>query len=99
VTAPAPRAGRACARPTGGGGQRLERETLRWCRRMLQLSPTALACLKAALNADEDGAAGVMELAGQATRLYYLSEEGKEGRDAYLARRPPNFRAIPAARL
>ncbi|EKX49304.1 hypothetical protein GUITHDRAFT_85732 [Guillardia theta CCMP2712] len=77
----------------------LERETLRWCRRILALSPTALACLKAAINADEDGQAGIMELAGQATRLYYLSEEGKEGRNAFVQRRPPAFRSIPSSRL
>eukprot|EP00802_Teleaulax_amphioxeia_P014985 Tamp_15065.p1 GENE.Tamp_15065~~Tamp_15065.p1 ORF type:complete len:306 (-),score=65.51 Tamp_15065:655-1572(-) len=79
--------------------QRLENETLRWSRRILSLSPTALACLKAAINADEDGQAGIMELAGQATRLYYLSEEGKEGRNAFMQRRPPAFRSIPSARL
>lgn len=78
---------------------RLENETLRWCRRILSLSPTALACLKAAINADEDGQAGIMELAGQATRLYYLSEEGKEGRNAFLQRRPPAFRTIASSRL
>jgi naphthoate synthase len=78
---------------------RLENETLRWCRRILTMSPTALACLKAAINADEDGAAGIMELAGQATRLYYLSQEGKEGRNAFMERRVPAFRSIPSSRL
>ncbi|CAM9478618.1 unnamed protein product, partial [Phaeothamnion confervicola] len=77
----------------------LEQETLRWCRRIIANSPTALACLKAALNADEDGQAGVMQLAGNATRLFYLSEEGKEGRDAFLAKRPPRFRAVPTSKL
>lgn len=77
----------------------LEGETLKWCRRIMQNSPTAIACLKAALNADEDGAAGVMELAGQATRLFYLSEEGKEGKTAFLQKRLPNFRGLPSSRL
>lgn len=77
----------------------LEAETLKWCRRIMQNSPTAIACLKAALNADEDGAAGVQTLAGQATRLFYLSEEGKEGRDAFVKRRPPRFREVPTSKL
>ena len=77
----------------------LEGETLRWCRRMLQNSPTALQCLKAALNADEDGAAGLSELAGCATRLFYLSEEGKEGRNAFMQKRPPDFRQLPTSKL
>jgi len=70
----------------------LEAETVRWCREMLANSPIALRCLKAALNADCDGQAGLQELAGNATLLYYLSDEGREGRDAYLEKRPPNFR-------
>ena len=70
----------------------LETETIQWCREMLDNSPLALRCLKAALNADCDGQAGLQELAGNATLLYYLSEEGQEGRDAYLAKRKPNFR-------
>lgn len=77
----------------------LEGETLKWCRRIMSNSPTAIACLKAALNADEDGAAGVMELAGNATRLFYLSAEGKEGRDAFLQKRPPQFRSLPTSKL
>lgn len=79
--------------------ERLERETLRWCRRMLQNSPTALQCLKAGLNADEDGAAGLSELAGTATRLFYLSEEAKEGKRAFLEKRPPRFRELPMSKL
>jgi naphthoate synthase len=72
--------------------EQLEAETVRWCREMLANSPLALRCLKAALNADCDGQAGLQELAGNATLLYYLSEEGQEGRDAYLAKRQPDFR-------
>jgi naphthoate synthase len=71
--------------------ERLEEETVAWCREMLQLSPMALRCLKAAFNADTDGLAGVQELAGQATLLYYMSEEAREGRDAFLERRRPDF--------
>uniref|UniRef100_A0A7S1UL01 1,4-dihydroxy-2-naphthoyl-CoA synthase n=1 Tax=Phaeomonas parva TaxID=124430 RepID=A0A7S1UL01_9STRA len=77
----------------------LERTTLKWARRIMQNSPTALACLKAALNADEDGAAGVMELAGNATRLYYMSEEAKEGKRAFLRKQAPQFRKIPTSKL
>jgi naphthoate synthase len=72
--------------------EELEAETLRWCREMLANSPLALRCLKAALNADCDGQAGLQELAGNATLLYYLSAEGQEGRDAYLEKRKPDFR-------
>lgn len=72
----------------------LEAETLRWCDEILQQSPMALRCLKAALNADCDGQAGLQELAGNATLLYYLSEEGKEGRNAFVEKRPPNFGAF-----
>ena len=70
---------------------RLEEETVTWCREMLAMSPMALRCIKAALNADCDGQAGLQELAGNATLLYYMSEEAQEGRDAYLERRKPNF--------
>jgi naphthoate synthase len=70
----------------------LEAETVQWCREMLDNSPIALRCIKAALNADCDGQAGLQELAGNATLLYYLSEEGQEGRDAYLEKRKPDFR-------
>ena len=75
--------------------ERLEEETVQWCREMLANSPIALRCLKAALNADCDGQAGLQELAGNATLLYYLSEEGQEGRNAYLERRKPDFRKFP----
>ncbi|QCR35511.1 1,4-dihydroxy-2-naphthoyl-CoA synthase [Nissabacter sp. SGAir0207] len=69
----------------------LERETVRWCREMLQNSPMALRCLKAALNADCDGQAGLQELAGNATMLFYMSEEGQEGRNAFNEKRAPDF--------
>jgi len=75
--------------------ERLEAETVQWCREMLANSPIALRCLKAALNADCDGQAGLQELAGNATLLYYLSEEGQEGRNAYLEKRKPDFRKFP----
>ena len=69
----------------------LEKETLAWCRRMLELSPLALRMLKAGLNAADDGLAGIQQLAGDATLLYYMSEEAQEGRDAYVQKRKPNF--------
>ena len=69
----------------------LEEETVNWCREMLQHSPIALRCLKAAMNADCDGQAGLQELAGSATMLFYMTEEGQEGRNAYLEKRPPDF--------
>lgn len=72
--------------------ERLEEETIAWCREMLQNSPMALRCLKAALNADCDGQAGLQELAGNATLLFYLSEEGKEGKNAFLEKRKPDFK-------
>jgi len=71
--------------------ERLEEETLQWCDEILKNSPLALRCLKAALNADCDGQAGLQELAGNATLLYYLSDEGREGKNAFLEKRPPNF--------
>ncbi len=69
----------------------LEEETIQWCREMLRMSPVALRCLKASMNADCDGQAGLQELAGNATMLFYMSEEGQEGRNAYLEKRPPDF--------
>jgi len=72
--------------------EKLEEETIGWCREILQHSPMALRCLKAALNADCDGQAGLQELAGNATLLYYLTEEGKEGKNAFLEKRKPNFK-------
>jgi naphthoate synthase len=71
---------------------RLEEETVTWCREMLAHSPIALRCLKAALNADCDGQAGLQELAGNATLLYYLTDEAKEGKQAFLERRPPDWK-------
>lgn len=73
----------------------LEAETLKWSREMLQHSPLALRCLKAALNADCDGQIGLLDLAGDATLLYYMSEEAKEGKQAFVERRPPDFGKFP----
>ena len=69
----------------------LEDEAVRWAKEILEKSPMALRVLKAAFNADTDGLAGLQELAGDATLLYYLSAEAQEGRDAYLQKRKPNF--------
>jgi len=71
--------------------ERLEEETVAWCRDMLKLSPMALRMIKAGFNADTDGLAGIQELAGNATGLFYMTEEGQEGRNAWLERRPPDF--------
>ena len=73
----------------------LEKETVQWCREMLANSPMAIRCLKAALNADCDGQAGLQELAGNATLLFYMSEEGQEGRNAYQEGRRPDFKKYP----
>jgi naphthoate synthase len=69
----------------------LEAETVQWCRDMLKLSPMALRMIKAGFNADTDGLAGIQELAGNATGLFYMTEEGQEGRNAWLEKRPPDF--------
>lgn len=74
---------------------KLEEETVRWCREILANSPLAIRCLKAALNADCDGQAGLQELAGNATMLFYMSEEAQEGRNAFLEKRKPNFSKFP----
>jgi naphthoate synthase len=73
----------------------LEVETVAWCRKILDKSPLALRLLKAAFNAESDGLAGIQQLAGDATLLYYLSEEAQEGRDAYVQKRPPDFSRFP----
>ena len=69
----------------------LEAETISWCQEMLQHSPTALRVLKSAFNADTDGLSGIQELAGNATALYYMTEEGQEGRNAFIEKRKPDF--------
>jgi naphthoate synthase len=74
---------------------KLEEETLKWCREMLRHSPLALRCLKAALNADCDGQIGLLDFAGNATLLYYMTEEAQEGRNAYNEKRPPDFSQFP----
>ena len=73
----------------------LERETVGWCREMLLMSPLALRLLKAGSNAGMDGLAGVQQLAGDATLLYYMTEEAQEGRDAFVDKRDPDFRRFP----
>lgn len=73
----------------------LEEETLKWCREMLQHSPLALRCLKTAMNADCDGQVGLLDLAGNATLLYYMSEEAQEGKKAFLEKRKPDFSKFP----
>ena len=74
---------------------RLEEETVQWCREMLALSPFALRMVKASFNADEDGMAGIQWLAHDANLLFYMSEEAQEGRDAYLEKRPVDFSKFP----
>jgi naphthoate synthase len=74
---------------------RLEQETVQWCREMLALSPFALRMLKASFNADEDGMAGIQWLAHDANLLFYMSEEAQEGRDAYLEKRRPDYSKFP----
>ena len=75
--------------------ERLEEETVAWCREMLALSPLALRMLKASMNAADDGLAGIQQLAGDATLLFYMSEEAQEGRNAYQEKRPPDFSKFP----
>ncbi len=75
--------------------EELEAEGVRWGREVLQHSPTAIRCLKAAFNAETDGMAGIQELAGQATHLFYRTSEGQEGRDAFLEKRSPDFSDSP----
>ena len=73
----------------------LEVETVDWCRTMLEHSPLALRLLKASMNAADDGLAGIQQLAGDATLLYYMSEEAQEGKNAYLEHRRPEFEKYP----
>ena len=75
--------------------EKLEEETLVWCREMMRHSALALRCLKASMNADCDGQLGLLELAGNATLLYYMSEEAQEGRNAYNEKRNPDFKKFP----
>jgi naphthoate synthase len=75
--------------------EELEEETIRWAKELLEKSPTALRFLKAAFNADTDGLAGLQDLAGDATMLFYMTEEGKEGRNAFLEKRKPDFAKFP----
>lgn len=75
--------------------EQLEAETVKWCEEMLEKSPTALRFLKAAMNADTDGLAGLQQFAGDATLLYYTTDEAKEGRDAFKEKRKPDFGQFP----
>jgi naphthoate synthase len=75
--------------------ERLEQETVAWCREMLALSPFSLRLLKASFNADEDGLTGIQQLAHDANLLFYMSEEAAEGRQAYLEKRRPDFSKFP----
>jgi naphthoate synthase len=75
--------------------ERLEAETVAWCRQIVTLSPIALRMLKGGLNAADDGLAGVQQLAGDATMLFYMTEEGQEGRNAYVEHREPDFSKFP----
>ncbi|ANB58142.1 naphthoate synthase [Anoxybacillus sp. B7M1] len=75
--------------------EQLEEETVKWAEEILEKSPTAIRFLKAAFNADSDGLAGIQQLAGDATLLYYTTEEAKEGRDAFKEKRKPDFKQFP----
>ena len=75
--------------------EKLESEGIQWAEEIMKKSPLAIRCLKSAFNADCDGQAGIQELAGNATLLYYLTEEGAEGKTAFLRKRPPNFENYP----
>jgi naphthoate synthase len=75
--------------------EKLEEETIKWCNEILENSPMAIRCLKAALNADCDGQAGLQELAGNATMLFYMTDEGQEGRNAFVEKRKPDFSKYP----
>ncbi|KAI7735539.1 hypothetical protein M8C21_032050 [Ambrosia artemisiifolia] len=75
--------------------EKLEEETVKWCREIIRNSPTAIRVLKSAINAVDDGHAGHQELGGNATLIFYGTEEGNEGKTAYMDRRPPNFSKFP----
>ena len=75
--------------------EKLEEETVNWCREMLEKSPLSLRLLKGALNADCDGQAGLQQFAGDATMLFYMTEEAQEGRDAFKEKRKPKFEKFP----
>ena len=75
--------------------EELEEEGIRWAEEILEKSPLAIRCLKSAFNAELDGQAGIQELAGNATLLFYMTEEGQEGRNAYVEKRKPRFRDYP----
>jgi naphthoate synthase len=75
--------------------EQLEAEGIAWAQEILEKSPLAIRCLKAAMNADCDGQAGIQELAGNATLLFYMTEEAREGKQAFLEKRKPNFRQYP----
>ena len=73
----------------------LEIETVQWCREMLEMSPLALRMVKASLNAADDGLAGIQQLAGDATLLFYQTEEAQHGRDSYVRKEKPDFSKFP----
>jgi naphthoate synthase len=73
----------------------LEDETIKWCQKMIEKSPVALRMIKASFNAELDGQAGIQELAGNATLLYYMSDEAKEGKNSFLEKRKPDFSKFP----
>jgi naphthoate synthase len=75
--------------------ENLEQETVAWCRQILKLSPIALRMLKGSFNAVDEGLAGIQQFAGDATMLFYMTEEGQEGRDAFLEKRAPDFSKFP----
>ncbi|MDQ3291766.1 MAG: 1,4-dihydroxy-2-naphthoyl-CoA synthase [Bacteroidota bacterium] len=75
--------------------EKLEETTVEWCQKILEKSPIALRMLKSAFNAELDGQAGIQELAGNATLLYYLSDEAKEGKNAFIEKRKPDFSKFP----
>jgi naphthoate synthase len=75
--------------------ENLESETIKWCKEILQHSPLALRCLKSAFNAELDGQSGIQELSGNATLLYYMSEEAREGKNAFVEKRKPDFHKFP----